>query len=192
MRTCFATLTLLVAVIVFMGGTAQASHYALADVPRLMKPGQVEKLQKASVTTTSELLDKAATGKAATKPLSVSFHFRRADDEAAARAYLTRVEDAARAEGLVPRWGRMVLEVRPPVRADKGTAVAELVRRAAVTHGLYAGDDTTDLDAFAGLDGLELGIRVAVDSPEAPAALLAAADLVVEGTDGVLALLRAL
>jgi len=126
------------------------------------------------------------------KPLSVSFHFRRADDEAAARAYLTRVEAAARAEGLVPRWGRMVLEVRPPVRADKGTAVAELVRRAAVTHGLYAGDDTTDLDAFAGLDGLELGVRVAVDSPEAPAALLDAADLVVEGTDGVLALLRAL
>jgi trehalose 6-phosphate phosphatase len=78
------------------------------------------------------------------------------------------------------------------VRADKGTAVAELVRRAAVTHALYAGDDTTDLDAFAGLDGLELGIRVAVDSAEAPAALLAAADLVVEGTDGVLALLRAL
>ena len=126
------------------------------------------------------------------KPLSVSFHFRRADDEAAARAYLTRVEDAARAEGFVPRWGRMVLEVRPPVRADKGTAVAELVRRAAVAQGLYAGDDTTDLDAFAGLDGLELGVRVAVDSPEAPRALLEAADVVVEGTPGVLALLRAL
>src|SRR5262245_50349843 len=47
------------------------------------------------------------------KPLSVSFHFRRADDEAAARAYLSRVEAAAREEGLVPRWGRMVLEVRP-------------------------------------------------------------------------------
>jgi trehalose-phosphatase len=49
------------------------------------------------------------------KPLSVSFHFRRADDEAAARAYLSRVEEAARTEGLVPRWGRMVLEVRPRV-----------------------------------------------------------------------------
>ena len=57
------------------------------------------------------------------KPLSVSFHFRRADDEAAARAYLARVAEAAEAEGLVPRWGRMVLEVRPPVEADKGTAV---------------------------------------------------------------------
>lgn len=126
------------------------------------------------------------------KPLSVSFHFRRADDEAAARAYLTRVEAAARAEGLVPRWGRMVLEVRPPVEADKGTAVEALLRRAAVPRALYAGDDTTDLDAFEGLAGLELAIRVAVDSAEAPPALLAAADLVVSGTDGVLALLRAL
>ncbi|HET8743282.1 MAG TPA: trehalose-phosphatase [Gaiella sp.] len=126
------------------------------------------------------------------KPLSVSFHFRRADDEAAARAYLTRVAAAARTEGLVPRWGRMVLEVRPPVEADKGTAVAALVARAAVTRALYAGDDATDLDAFTGLDGLELGVRVAVDSPEAPPALLASADVVVDGPAGVLALLRAL
>lgn len=126
------------------------------------------------------------------KPLSVSFHFRRSDDEAAARAYLGRVEEAARAEGLVPRWGRMVLEVRPPVSADKGTAVTALVTRAAVSRALYAGDDTTDLDAFGGLDGLELGIRVAVDSPEAPPALLEAADLVVNGTAGVLTLLREL
>lgn len=126
------------------------------------------------------------------KPLSVSFHFRRADDQAAARAYLTQVEAAARAEGLIPRWGRMVLEVRPPVEAHKGTAVAALVRRAGVTRGLYAGDDTTDLDAFGGLEGLELAVRVAVDSAEAPPALLAAADLVVDGTDGMLALLREL
>jgi trehalose 6-phosphate phosphatase len=126
------------------------------------------------------------------KRLSLTFHFRRADDEAAARAYLTQVEAAARDEGLVPRWGRMVLEVRPPVDANKGTAVAALLRRAAVSRGLYAGDDTTDLDAFAGLAELELGVRVAVASPEAPPALIAAADVVVEGTDGVLELLRAL
>ena len=126
------------------------------------------------------------------KPLSVSFHFRRADDQDAARAYLTRVADAAEAEGLVPRWGRMVLEVRPPVAADKGTAVRTLVTRAGVRRALYAGDDRTDLDAFHGLDGLELGVRVAVRSAEAPPELLAAADLVIDGTDGVLGLLRRL
>ena len=126
------------------------------------------------------------------KALSVSFHFRRSDDQAAARAYLVRVADAAAAAGLVPRWGRMVLEVRPPVDADKGTAVRALVARAGVTRALYAGDDTTDLDAFAGLDGLELGVRVAVDSGEAPPGLVEAADVVVAGPDGVLALLRSL
>lgn len=126
------------------------------------------------------------------KPLSISFHFRRADDEAAARAYLTTVAAAAVDAGLVPRWGRMVLEVRPPVAADKGTAVRALVTRAAVRGGLYAGDDTTDVDGFAGLNGLELAVRVAVDSGEAPSALLAAADVVVDGTDGVLELLRRL
>ena len=126
------------------------------------------------------------------KPLSVSFHFRRADDQEAARAYLTRVADAAEAEGLVPRWGRMVLEVRPPVAADKGTAVRTLVTRAGVRRALYAGDDRTDVDAFRGLDSLELGVRVAVGSAEAPPELLAAADLVVDGTDGVLELLRRL
>jgi trehalose 6-phosphate phosphatase len=126
------------------------------------------------------------------KPLSLTFHFRRAEDEAAARAYLTQVESAARREGLVPRWGRMVLEVRPPVTADKGTAVTALLTRAAVTRALYAGDDTTDLDAFGSLAGLELGIRVAVDSPEASPQLLAAADLVVDGPPGMLELLQAL
>jgi trehalose 6-phosphate phosphatase len=126
------------------------------------------------------------------KPLSVSFHFRRADDVAAAHAYLSRVAEDARAAGLVPRWGRMVLEIRPPVAADKGTAVRALVTRAAVSGALYAGDDTTDVDAFAGLDGLELAVRVAVDSGEAPQALLDEADIVVEGTAGVLDLLRRL
>ena len=101
------------------------------------------------------------------KALSVSFHFRRADDEAAARAYLTRVAEAATAEGLVPRWGRMVLEVRPPVEAHKGTAVRALVARAGVSRALYAGDDTTDLDAFAGL--AQPGSSSPSASPSTPA-----------------------
>jgi trehalose 6-phosphate phosphatase len=126
------------------------------------------------------------------KPLSLTFHFRRAEDEAAARAYLGRVEEAARGEGLVPRWGRKVLEVRPPVSADKGTAVTALLHRSAVARALYAGDDTTDLDAFGALGLLDLGVRVAVDSPEASPQLLAAADLVVEGTPGMFELLQAL
>ena len=51
-----------------------------------------------------------------------------------------------------------MLEIRPPIDADKGTAVGSLLdegRR--YDRALYAGDDTTDLDAFRGLDGLDVG-----------------------------------
>ena len=43
-----------------------------------------------------------------------------------------------------------------------GTLLAE----GGLRRALYAGDDTTDLDAFRGLDGLELAVRIAVVSDE--------------------------
>ena len=57
---------------------------------------------------------------------------------------------------------------------------------------LAAGDDTTDLDSFAALDGLEVAVRIAVASPEAPQALLDAADLVVGSPEEFLTVLRRL
>jgi trehalose 6-phosphate phosphatase len=126
------------------------------------------------------------------KPLTVTFHYRRAEDEAEARRFLEAVAARARAEGLVPRFGRMVLELRPPLDANKGTAVAQLLAERGLGRALYAGDDTTDLDAFAALAPLELGVRVAVASPEGPQALREAADLVVDGPAELLELLRRL
>lgn len=41
-------------------GVARASHYAIGDVPRLITPAQVEKLHKAKIETTEQLLDKGA------------------------------------------------------------------------------------------------------------------------------------
>ena len=126
------------------------------------------------------------------KPLTVSFHYRRAADEAEALAHLEAVAARARHEGLVARFGRKVLELRPPLGAHKGTAVAHLLGERALERALYAGDDTTDLDAFAALAGLELGIRVAVASTEGPSELREAADVVVGGPAEVLELLRSL
>jgi trehalose 6-phosphate phosphatase len=85
-----------------------------------------------------------------------------------------------------------VLEIRPPVSADKGTAVRSLLEEAGLDRALYAGDDATDLDAFRGLDGLEVAVRVAVVSPEAPNDLGRAADFRVGGPDELLELLRQL
>jgi trehalose 6-phosphate phosphatase len=105
---------------------------------------------------------------------------------------LEAVATRARAEGLVARFGRKVLELRPPVGAHKGTAVVHLLGERGLTRALYAGDDTTDLDAFDALRGLELGVRVAVSSAEGPPELREAADVVVGGPAELLELMRSL
>jgi trehalose 6-phosphate phosphatase len=123
------------------------------------------------------------------KGLTVSFHYRQAGDEEAALEYLEEVAERARAAGLVPRFGRKVLEIRPPVPADKGTAVRQLLEQRNLARALYAGDDTTDLDAFRALDALEVAVRVAVSSDEAPQELVGQADVVVGSPNELVELL---
>jgi trehalose-phosphatase len=126
------------------------------------------------------------------KGLAVAFHFRDRADERAAVRELDAIAETAREEGLVARYGRKVLEVLPPVGSHKGTAVRHLLEEHGLRRALAAGDDTTDIDSFAALDGLDVAVRVAVASAEAPTALLEAADIVVGSTDEFLDLLRAL
>ena len=126
------------------------------------------------------------------KGLTVAFHWREAADEEAARSELETIARRARDLGLETRWGRKVLELRPPVDADKGTAVHALLEEHGLRRGLYAGDDTTDLDAFRGLDGCEVAVRVALVSPESPPGLREAADLAVASPAELLELLRLL
>jgi trehalose 6-phosphate phosphatase len=114
------------------------------------------------------------------KGLTASLHYRGADDEDAARAELEAVAEQARAAGLRARFGRKVLEVLPRVDADKGTAVRALLQQSGASRALYAGDDSTDLDAFRALDGLEVAVRIAVASPEGPRALADAADIILQ------------
>jgi trehalose 6-phosphate phosphatase len=123
------------------------------------------------------------------KRLSASLHYRNAPE---ARDSADAIADAARSAGFEARFGRKVLEILPPVPANKGTAVRRLLALHQLERALYAGDDTTDLDAFAALGSLKLGIRVAVASPEAPAALAAAADIVVANPLELVGLLRRL
>ncbi len=126
------------------------------------------------------------------KGLAVAFHFRGRSDEQEALHELDVVAEQAREQGLVARYGRKILEVLPPVDSHKGTAVRRLLEEHRLRRALAAGDDTTDVDTFAALDGLDVALRVAVASPEAPRALLDAADLVVGSTEEFLALLRRL
>lgn len=128
----------------------------------------------------------------------IAFHWRGAPDEEAARAAIDAIAARAEAAGLRTHWGRKVLEVRPPVRIDKGAGIESFLADTDVDVALYVGDDVTDLDAFHALVHLadegriSKAIRVGVRSDEGPSAITQEADLVVDGTDGVVELLSAL
>jgi trehalose 6-phosphate phosphatase len=126
--------------------------------------------------------------------VTLAFHYREAEDEREAATAADAVAQAAEEAGLRPHRGRKVLEVRPPIAADKGTAVRGLLDGRPLTRALYAGDDTTDLDAFRGLDEAELDValKVSVSSLEMNPRLLTEADLVVDGPGELLTLLRTL
>ena len=120
------------------------------------------------------------------KRYAVAVHIRRvADpdrwagpiDEAAARV-------AAR-HGLEVVPGRMVSELRPRVRSDKGDAVHRVAAESGARRLVVVGDDRGDLPAFAVAAEAGDGLRVAVHSAEAPAELLAQADLTLDGPEGV-------
>ena len=125
--------------------------------------------------------------------ITAAFHYREVGDDEAAPS-VERVAETAEALGLAVQRGRKVVEVKPPIDADKGTAVHDLLRARGLERALYAGDDTTDLDAFRGLDEAELdvAVKVAVGSPEMNPRLLTEADLVVDGPGELLYLLRTL
>jgi trehalose 6-phosphate phosphatase len=116
--------------------------------------------------------------------VACTVHWRTAPDHAPDDAALAAL---AAAHGLARFPGRMACELRPPLPVDKGTAVTGLLADLDVSAAAFAGDDHGDLAAFAALGHWaaaapgRVAIRVAVASEESPAALLAAADLVVGG-----------
>ena len=96
----------------------------------------------------------------------------------------------AAGHGLEVVPGRMVWELRPQVHSDKGDAVRRVVAESGAGALVVAGDDLGDLPGFAVAAELGGGLRVVAGSAEAPAELLDAADLVVDGPEGVRELLE--
>ena len=125
-----------------------------------------------------------------------ALHWRGAGDEAAAEGHAHEIAADAGQAGLEPRWGRKVLELRPPGGGGKDAAVAALLATDRVERAVYAGDDRTDLDAFRRLrelreaGELSAAVCVGIASAEAPAELREDSDLLVDGPEGWLALLE--
>jgi trehalose 6-phosphate phosphatase len=126
------------------------------------------------------------------KELAFTLHFRHAPGE---EGWVRRFADEHRdLTGLVVQAGRMAIELRPGIEADKGSVVRALA--AGCTAACCFGDDLGDLAAFDALGSLaESGLRVArvaVTDAESPLAVASAADLAVEGPAGAMELLSAL
>jgi len=131
------------------------------------------------------------------KGITASIHYRNVPPEVGERS-VEFVKAEGERLGLRVTVGRGVVEARPPVRADKGTAVRTLVEEYRPRRAMFLGDDTTDLDAFRELQALheegllEEILRIGVESDEGPPEIVTEADLVVDGVGGVTNLLRAL
>jgi trehalose 6-phosphate phosphatase len=132
------------------------------------------------------------------KEAIAALHWRGVPDEEQAEAAAQAVARAAQEAGFATHWGKKVLEIRPPVRIDKGAGIVHLLRDRDLAAALYVGDDVTDVDAFRGLTELvergRLGhaVRVGVRSEEGPREVEQEADAMVDGTDGVRELLYSL
>jgi trehalose 6-phosphate phosphatase len=126
------------------------------------------------------------------KDLSITLHYR-GHPEIEGDVLAWAEKQAARS-GLVVRRAKMSFELHPPIEADKGTALLDLVDD--FTDVCFIGDDVGDEVAFDALDQLASRgihtVRVAVAGAEAPSELIDRADVVVNGPDGVLSLLRRL
>ena len=104
----------------------------------------------------AELLDHVAAelgGFVERKGATLTVHWREAPDPVRAACGAVRARHpVAHDSGLVTKPARMAIELRPPLPFDKGSAVRALLRARPCDRSLYAGDDVTDIDAFAVVD----------------------------------------
>jgi trehalose 6-phosphate phosphatase len=125
------------------------------------------------------------------KGLSASVHYRLAlEPEAAKTAILDALGNIPGGQELRILAGKKVIDILPPLAADKGTAVTELVRDYHLRSGIYLGDDTTDIDAFRAIHQLSgtgdfRGLAIGVVHAEMPPNLVAEADFTLNGVPDV-------
>jgi trehalose-phosphatase len=127
-----------------------------------------------------------------------ALHWRGSADQVTAEARASEIAAGAEGAGLEPRWGRKVLELRPTVDVDKGTAARRLLRGADLRLALFAGDDRTDLDAIRAIrsevesGGLRGAVCIGIASEEAPPGLAEEADALLSSPAELVGMLRML
>ncbi len=129
------------------------------------------------------------------KEYGLALHYRLSPRPEAARlAILEAIATTSSCSQFLVMEGKMVVELRPAVALDKGTAALTIARRHRLRGALALGDDMTDVAMFRRLrEAKDLSaICVAVAGPETPGLLTSLAHYTVEGPEGVAALLQEL
>jgi trehalose 6-phosphate phosphatase len=131
------------------------------------------------------------------KQYAVAIHTRRvANPDRWAAPIDHAARQIAERHGLEVILGKQVWELRPAVHSDKGDAIRRVIGDSKARGVVVAGDDLGDFSAFAA--ALELkaaggdALSIAMDSAEAPPALIDKADLIVDGPRGLLEFLSRL
>jgi trehalose 6-phosphate phosphatase len=125
------------------------------------------------------------------KGVAASIHYRRCrEPELAREAILKAIAKSAAASGLKILEGRKIIDLRPPIAADKGTAILDLVQKYELRGAIYLGDDVTDVDAFValrrGLEGQPFkGLSIGVLAEETVPQVVSQADLILNGVADV-------
>ncbi len=97
--------------------------------------------------------------KVETKPASIAFHYRNVDDGVASTAVDELLAGAATWADVRVKTGKKVLELAV-VHTSKGDAIDALRHRVGAGAVVYFGDDVTDEDAFARLQGPDVAVKV--------------------------------
>lgn len=132
------------------------------------------------------------------KGVTGSIHYRNTADPSVSREQIMNVvAPLVQREGLRLSLGRMVVELRPPIPLNKGTALRSVVEQFGVSSILFMGDDVTDLDAMRVVSNLRdegkvAGLSIGVVGPETPEQVTEESDRVVSGIEGISDLLAGL
>lgn len=121
------------------------------------------------------------------KGVALAIHYRSClDPESARRSVLETIRASAIADEFQTMEGKMVVELRPHLRVNKGTAVEALITGYRLKSGIYLGDDSSDVDAFTVMHQGELkGLALAVTGEETPHQVAMKADYSLNGVSDV-------
>ena len=126
------------------------------------------------------------------KGVTATIHYRLCPEpQSAERQILTALENSPHVKSLrIMQEGKYAINLLPPVNADKGTALLNLIREYSLRGGIYLGDDITDIYAFrairAAARDLDFqGFAIAITGPEMPEELEAEVDFTLNGVNDV-------